>query len=1168
MFSFLRSLLEGLRAVKSNSSGTDQYSEPSQSKLARVSAKPRDQKSARSFLPTQIHYDYLFENINDAIFIHDLAGRFLAVNQVACQRLGYSREELLQMDVKQLNTPERVAQFEQGLPKLLQHGNRIIESCHRCKDGTVIPVEINARLIEYNGAPAVLSVARDISARKRAKEALKKSEATWKALLNAIADSALLIDRAGTILSLNENAALSLGKPIDELLGTCVYDVLPPELAKQRRLHADSVYRSGKPVRFEDARAERYFEHTLCPVLDAEGQVIQVAIYAQDTTERKRAIEALEHAEERYRNTFENAIDGIFQSTPDGRYLSVNPAMARIFGYASPDEMIASVGNDIGQKLYADPSRRIEFKRLLEEQGVLRDYQIQKRRKDGTIIWTSTNARTVRDASGNLLYYEGFIENINERKRAEETVHYQANLLSQVSDAVISTDSQFRVVSWNHSAEQMYGWRADEIMGKSLPELVAGEYPGTTRAQVLREFGEQGWWKGEVIHHRKDGSPMYLLSSVSVFKDNAGKAIGIVSVNRDITDRKRAEEKTVKLAERLNLATRGARIGIWDWDIQKNELIWDDRMYELYGVKREDFSGAYQAWLNGLHPDDRAHSDEISAQARRGERDYDTEFRVVLPDGTIRALKAYGDVIRDSASNPARMIGVNFDITERKQAEDALKASEEKFKAQYKGIPIPTITWKKVGDAFVLIDYNDAAVAFTHGQVENFLGKKHGEMYHDEPAIRADMTRCFDGRTSFQRELSVQLRSTYEFVTLIASYTFIPPDLVVCHAEDITQRNRTELALRDSEARYRNLMEQAVDGIAVIDASGKYVDVNSTGCEMLGYTRAEFLTKTIADILAPGSLEQLPIPFAEMREGKAVVLERVMRRKDGSLFPAEVRTKMLPDGRFHGIFTDISERKRLEAEVQTMLAAQQKWNAELEDKVRAKTAELQQLSEMRDQLLRQMITAQEEERRRVARELHDETSQALTALIANLAIVQTLSPAKAKTHLDEIKTSIAETLKGVNRIVLDLRPTLLDDYGLMPALSWYANKRVGSGTHVEVTVPEPELRLPSEAETILFRIGQEAISNVANHSKASWIHIDLFSNPVENEITLEIRDNGAGFDTERFRQQTTNAGLHLGLLGMQERIGLVGGKLRIQSKPGKGTLIAATVPFKPPVNQE
>ncbi len=1013
-------------------------------KLGTIAARPED--VATRAAQFQVHYDYLFEHINDAILIHDLAGRFLAVNQVACQRLGYSREELLQMDVKQLDTPERAAHFEQGVSKLLQDGARILESCHLCKDGTAIPVEINARLIEYNGAPAVLSVARDISARKRAEEALKKSEATWKAFLNAITDSALLIDSAGTILSLNENAALRLGKPIDELLGTCVYDLLPPELAKQRRLHADSVFRSGKPVRFEDERAERYFEHTLYPVLDAEGQVIQVAIYAQDTTERKRAIKALERAGERYRNTFENAIDGIFQSTPDGRYLSVNPAMARIFGYASPGEMIASVGNDIGQKLYADPSRRAEFKRLLEEQGTLRDYQIQRRRKDGTVIWTSTNARTVRDASGNLLYYEGFIENINARKQAEE--------------------------------------------------------------------------------------------------------------------------KTIKLAERLDLATRGARLGIWDWDIQKNELIWDDRMYELYGVKREDFSGAYRAWLNGLHPDDRAHSDEISAQARRGEREYDTEFRVVLPDGTLRVLKAYGDVIRDSVGNPVRMIGVNFDITERKQAEDALKASEEKFKAQYKGIPIPTITWKKVGDDFVLMDYNDAALAFTHGQVENFLGKKHREMYHDEPTIRADMARCFDERTSFQRELSVQLRSTQEVVTLIASYAFISPDLVVCHAEDITQRNRTELALRDSEARYRILMEQAVDGIAVIDASGKYVDVNSTGCEMLGYTRAEFLTKTIAEILEPGSLEQLPIPFAEMRGGKAVVLERVMQRKDGSLFPVEVRTKMLPDGRFHGIFTDISERKRLEAEVQTMLEAQQKWNVELEDKVRAKTAELRQLSEMRDQLLRQMITAQEEERRRVARELHDETSQALTALIANLAIVQTLSPAKAKAHLDEIKTSIAETLKGVNRIVLDLRPTLLDDYGLMPALSWYANKRVGSSTHVEVTVPEPELRLPSEAETILFRIGQEAISNVANHSKASWIRIDLCQNHVKNEITLEIRDNGAGFDTERFRQPTSNEGLHLGLLGMQERIGLIGGKLRIQSKPGKGTLIAATVPFKPPVHQE
>jgi PAS domain S-box-containing protein len=137
----------------------------------------------------------------------------------------------------------------------------------------------------------------------------------------------------------------------------------------------------------------------------------------------------------------------------------------------------------------------------------------------------------------------------------------------------------------------------------------------------------------------------------------------------ELEDRVRTRtEELRQMNERFSLATRAARLGVWDWDLQKNELVWNDGMYELYGVKKEDFAGAYEAWLQGVHPDDRAFSDEISRQARRGERPYDTEFRVVWPDNSIHYLKAYGQFVRDGDGKPLRMTGINYDITERKRA--------------------------------------------------------------------------------------------------------------------------------------------------------------------------------------------------------------------------------------------------------------------------------------------------------------------------------------------------------------------------------------------------------------------------------------------------------------------------------------------------------------------
>jgi len=127
-------------------------------------------------------------------------------------------------------------------------------------------------------------------------------------------------------------------------------------------------------------------------------------------------------------------------------------------------------------------------------------------------------------------------------------------------------------------------------------------------------------------------------------------------------------DKGNQTAERLKLATEAAGIGIWDWDIVKNELLWDDRMYQLYGLAPGDFGGAYEAWLKGVHPDDREGAYEVSQKAIRGEASYDTEYRIVWPDGSVRWLKANGRVFRDQ-NGPVRMLGVNYDITDRKKAE-------------------------------------------------------------------------------------------------------------------------------------------------------------------------------------------------------------------------------------------------------------------------------------------------------------------------------------------------------------------------------------------------------------------------------------------------------------------------------------------------------------------
>lgn len=253
----------------------------------------------------------------------------------------------------------------------------------------------------------------------------------------------------------------------------------------------------------------------------------------------------------------------------------------------------------------------------------------------------------------------------------------------------------------------------------------------------------------------------------------------------------------------------------------------------------------------------------------------------------------------------------------------------------------------------------------------------------------------------------------------------------------------------------------------------------------------------------------------------------------------------------------------MRAEIATMLQAQQKWSTELEDKVRAKTAELHRLLDERNQLLRQMISAQEEERRRIARELHDETSQSLTALIATVGALQAQAPLQVHPRLGELRALLVHSLQEVNRIVLDLRPTLLDDLGLVPALEWYADKRLAStGVQVQITTQGIPVRLPPALETTLFRVGQEALTNAAKYSRASRVSVQVaFENNTQPLVVkLTVQDNGKGFDPAKLNSRGSTDRLSLGLLGMQERIQLVGGQLKIQSKLDEGTLICASVP--------
>jgi len=285
------------------------------------------------------------------------------------------------------------------------------------KDGTTVFIEVSAAGIIYRGEPATLAYLRDITEHKMMNDALKESERRYRDLVENALVGIYAADINGRISYINNTFSSMFGfDSREEMISIGLASRFKNH--KDRRVFVKTLLKAGKLSNFE------------LELLKKDGQTINVLLNATskdniisgmvlDITEHKLSEQLLRQSEEKYRNIFENAVEGIFQSTEDGRYLSVNPALAKMYGYGSPEEVIAGI-TDIEKQLYVNPWERLIFKELLEKNGIIERFEIQAYKKNRSKIWISLNARAVKDSNGLILYYEGTVEDITSRKQAEE----------------------------------------------------------------------------------------------------------------------------------------------------------------------------------------------------------------------------------------------------------------------------------------------------------------------------------------------------------------------------------------------------------------------------------------------------------------------------------------------------------------------------------------------------------------------------------------------------------------------------------------------------------------------------------------------------------------------------------------------------------------------------
>jgi PAS domain S-box-containing protein len=528
----------------------------------------------------------------------------------------------------------------------------------------------------------------------------------------------------------------------------------------------------------------------LVPALDRELRE------ADDRHRRRLAEEALRNSEERFRLLLESAPDALIFVDDRARMLLVNAHTEAIFGYPrseligqSIDILLPERFRDIHRTHRADymtaPSARL--------MGVGRE--LWGRRKDGSEFPIEVGLNTVETSQGVIVACT--IADISARREIEEQLRYQAQLLAHVSEAVISTDMDGIIQSWNPGAEAIYGWKADEVVGQSVIDFLQTEYLEGSEQDALIQLAEQGRWRDEVIQRRKDGARINIFSSVSFITDASGQNIGMVAVNRDITLRKRAEEELRQSQKRFAKAFQDGPLGIAITTVEGVFLDVNESFLQLSSYQRNEVIGhtiqELDLWVDPVA------SDNILRAIIEGQTIRDQELNVRIKSGEVRiglcsfaAIDLPGEVC---------VLTMFQDITERTRAEDELRESETRFAAIFNRSPVPTAIFR-VHDLHI-VNVNDAFIELLGYDRDELIGRTTLEIgVWVNPEKRAESVEVIS-QAGGVRSLEVQFKTkSGDARYLLASAELIDlgaePHMVSMYY-DITEQKRMQQELLEAE---------------------------------------------------------------------------------------------------------------------------------------------------------------------------------------------------------------------------------------------------------------------------------------------------------------------------------------------------------------------------------
>jgi len=933
-------------------------------------ASARRQEMAATFMRA-------FEHVPVGIAHNDFEGRFLRVNRKLSEMLGYSAEELLGKSIMELSHPEDRGSQHRAVLDVIEGRSDSLSGERRLlrKDGSVVWVN---RTMTLAGAASdaesyLIQVIEDITERKRNEARIARLNharlvmaACTMAIVRAATEPELFQEICRHLVESGGYRQAWIGLAVDDaaksirISGAAGYE---PGYIESRALTwgsdvgrqgvMGSVIASGKPCiaqnilaeeRFSRRRVralEKGYQSSITLPLKVDGCCIGgISIYADEADAfdpeeialltvladdiafgvaslrtriaREHAETRLREHERRYRETFEQAAVGITRVDLNGVLVDANQKFCDMLGYAK-DELLGKAITDITHP--DDYGQGSQYRRQLAH-GVMTSATGEKRfiRKDGTIMWAR---RTMSAAGGDAMdsqYVISVVEDITERKELERRFELTFDRAA-VGMALGDLDGRYLLV--NQRFADMLGYSREELKGRAVLDLVLSEEHaeiGRLRKKLLS--GEVDSTTDERRYIRKDGRVIWTRRTLSLARDSTGTPLYFIGVAEDITASKEREE-------RYRTIFANAAVGITHVDLEGILVDVNQKFCDMLGYAKDELLG--KAIKDITYPDDYAQGFRYRAQLAQGAaKSAGGEKRFVRKDGTIIWARRTISAAFDDAGKPQYLISVVEDITERKQAEQALRDGEERYRNMFELAPLPLLVMDEATLRFLAA--NRAAVEKYGYAHDEFLSMTILDLQLEED--RANVAQQLRQRDPHKSVVFQRRHATKNGEVILAEVTARP---FVFHGRqsrillvnDITERRRAEAALQESEEQLRAMFNQASVGITVSALDLRYVQVNEKFCDIVGYSRDELLQMSVTDVNLPDSMEGAIEHRRRLFAGeiRSTVREKQLLRKDGSPVWVSMATSVIRDNSgepkyFISVIQDISERKRAESALQ------------------------------------------------------------------------------------------------------------------------------------------------------------------------------------------------------------------------------------------------------------